>query len=146
MTCARSQRPTDRQTPLTGRTRAHSAPYGARVPWHSRDSARLVHGPREHGQQNYARPVGTMLRGGKMPHDAEKTSTRVSSQRAVQTVFLSVRSDFSRTCAQSGRLERLFMNFLDQVLIATPDAFAPSDAFDMYTPAAVGVSSFAFFL
>ena len=72
--------------------------------------------------------------------------SRVSSQRAVQAVFLSVMSDFARTCVQSGRLERLFMNLLDQVLIATPDAFALSDAFDMYTPAADGVSSFTFFL
>ena len=60
--------------------------------------------------------------------------------------FLSVLPDFSRICAHTGRFVRLLTSFEDHDLIASPDAFALSDAFDAKTPAVVGVSSFTFFL
>ena len=60
--------------------------------------------------------------------------------------FLSVLPDFSRICAHTGRFVRPLKSFEDHDLIASPDAFALSDAFDAKTPAVVGVSSFTFFL
>jgi hypothetical protein len=73
-------------------------------------------------------------------------ASRSSRGRSRRRHFLSLMPDFSRICAHTGRLVRPLASFVDQVLIASPDAFALSDAFDAKAPAAVGASSFTFFL